>query len=96
MENFGIFVIFGVNLSFFFHLENSNYLFGTATGQRTSTMLIVFNILIHEFYREFDKNCIKFENWEMFGFLSFLGPFLSKKPHLSLHKRLLDNEFVSC
>ena len=42
------------------------------TGQRISAMLSVFNILIYEVYRKFDKNCIKtVKIGNFFGFLSF-------------------------
>ena len=64
------------------------------TGQQTSTMLSVFNILIHEFYRNFDKNCIK--TLKIGNFFVFFVFFSFKKTHLSLHKWLLDNEFLSC
>ena len=65
------------------------------TGQQTSAMLSVFNILIHEVYRKFDKNSIKTLKFEKkIDFLSFLGLFLSEKLHLSRHRQLLDNEFL--
>ena len=71
----------------FFHVENSNYLFGKASGQRISAILSVSNILIHEDYRKFDENCIKtlkIRNFFVF-FLLFSGIFLSKNFFLSIN-----------
>ena len=48
-------------------------------GQQISAMVSVFNILIHEIYRKYDKNCIK--TLKIGIFFSFLGLFLSRKPH---------------
>ena len=46
------------------------------TGQQTSAMLIVFNILLHEVYQKFDKNCIKtFLKWKLLQIFSFWGHF---------------------
>ena len=54
MENFGVEVIFGVNLRFFIR-KTAMISAEKPTGQRSSAMLSVFHILFHEVYRRFDK-----------------------------------------
>ena len=67
-ETFWIFATFGDYLKFF-HLKNSNYLFGKPTGKQRSALLSVFHILIHDVYeKKLHKNVKK---QKTFGFLSF-------------------------
>ena len=70
---------------------------GKPTGQQSSAMLRVFNILIHVVYHKFDKNYLETFQIKIFlEFLSFWGNFSFEKPHLSPHGRLMDKEFVPC
>ena len=55
MENCGFFTIFGDTLRFIY-LENSFISSEKPPGQRTSAILSIFNILIHEIYQKFDKS----------------------------------------
>ena len=94
------------NLNFLSHSVSIWYIFiwKTAlissekpTGQRIPAMLSVFNILIHEVYRKFDKNSIKTLKIEKFwNFCQLWCKFSFKKPHLYFHRTLLDNVFVPC
>ena len=59
MEKFKTFVIFGVNLIFFFIWETAIISSENPTGQRNISMLRIFNILIHDIYRNIDNNCIE-------------------------------------
>ena len=98
MENFGSFVIFGVNLRFFIIWKTQIISSEKTTRQQNSAMLSVLNFLIFDDHRKFDKSCMKTSKIGKFlVFRHFWVFFFPKKPHLSLHKRrLLDNKFLSC
>ena len=81
-KRFGIFVIFGVNLRFFFNWKTAIISSEKPTGQRTSAMLSILNIIIHEVYRKFDKNCLKTLKIGKFLVFTIFGFFLSKKTAL--------------
>ena len=96
MENLETFVIFGVNLRLFSVKKQPLSFRKRLLDNKPCTMLIVFNILVHEFYRKFDKNCLKMlKIWKFLVFFVIFGSFSFQKTDLSLHKRLLDNEFLS-
>ena len=96
------FVIFGINLRPFLFglllLVNIIIIFSEKpTGQQMRAMLSFLNILINEVCRKFDKNCLKLLKIRKFwNFCHFWGQFSGTKLHLSLHRRLLENEFVPC
>ena len=65
-------MIFGV----IFFKKNEFISLKNTIGQRIRALLNVFNILIHEVYRKFDKNCIKTLKIEKFwNFCHFFGNF---------------------
>ena len=70
-------------------------------GQRNQSLLIVFNVLIHEISRNLTKvaqkgeKLVHFEVFVIFGAL-FVRFFSSRKLCLHINKSLLDNEFVPC
>ena len=67
------------------------------TGQLIRATLTVFNILVNEVCRKFDKNCLKLLKIRKFwNICHFWGLFFGTKSLLSLHRRLLENEFVPC
>ena len=91
------FVIFGINLRPFSFGKKAIIFSEKPTGQQMRAMLSVLHNLINEVCRKFDKNCsklLKIRKFRNFG--HFWGQFSGTKSHLSLHRRLLENEFVPC
>ena len=94
MESFGFFVTFGINLRPFSFGKKAIIFSEKPTTQQLRAMLSVLNILINEVCRKFDKNCLKLVKIRKFwNFRQFWGQFSGTKSHLSLHRRLLENEF---
>ena len=94
MESFGF---FGINLRPFSFRKKATIYSGKPTGQQMRAMLSVLNILINEVCRKFDKNCSKLLKIRKFWiFCHFWGQFSGTKLHLSIHRRLLEIEFVPC
>ena len=80
MENLGTFVIFGVNLRLFSVKKQPLSFRKRLLDNKPCTMLIVFNILVHEFYRKFDKNCLKtLKIWKFLVFFVIFGSFSFQK-----------------
>ena len=75
MENFGIFVTFGVNLRYF-HYKTAVNSSGKPTRQHIFSLLTLFNVSIDEVGRKFGKKCIKLLKIEKFSdFCHFLCQF---------------------
>ena len=93
LENFEIFVIFGVNLRHF-HSEHCNHLFIKTTGQPTFSLLTLWSIPKHEVCGNF-KKCLQTLKWKNFGIFVFFCVNLWHF-HLEtckkLRKRQLDNQ----
>ena len=92
MESFVFFCYFRYQFENFFIWKKAIIFSEKPTGQQTRAMLSVLNILINEVCQKFDKNCLKLLKIGV----NFWGHFSVTKPHLSLHRRLLENEFVPC
>ena len=97
MERFVFFCYFGYQFETFFIWKKANIFSEKFTGQQMRAMLSVLNSLFIEVCQKFDKNCLKlFKIGKFWNFCHFWGQFSVTKPHLSLHRRLLENEFVPC
>ena len=97
MESFVFFCYFGINFRPFSFGKKAIIFSEKPTGQQMRAMLSVLNILINEVCQKFDKNCLKLlKIGKFWNFCHFWGQFSVTKPHLSLHRRLLENEFVPC
>ena len=97
MERFGFFCYFRYQFETFFIWKKAIIFSEKPTAQQLRAMLSVLNILINEVRRKFDKNCLKLLKIRNFwNFCHFWCHFSVTKLHLSLHRRLLENEFVSC
>ena len=99
MESFGFFCYFRYQFETFFIWKKAIIFSEKPTGQPMRAMLSVLNILINEVCRKFDKNCLKFLKIRKFwNFCHFWGHFsgTGTKLQLSLHRRLLESEFVPC
>ena len=82
-----IFLHFQCQFEIFFIWKTAFISSEKPTEQRIRAMLSVFNILIHEVYRKFDKNSIKtLKIGKFLGILSFLGPWGQLKKSKNLHK----------
>ena len=96
MESLGFFY-FRYQFETFFIWKKAIIFSEKPTGQHERAMLSVLNILINEVCRKYDKNCSKLLKIRKFwNFCHFWGQFSGTKSHLSLHRRLLENEFVPC
>ena len=97
MESFVFFWYFRYQFETFFIWKKAIIFSEKPTGQQMRAMLSVLNILINEVCQKFDKNCLKLlKIGKFWNFCHFWGQFSVTKPHLSLHRRLLENEFVPC
>ena len=95
MESFVFFCYFLYHFESFFIWNKATIFSEKPTEQKIRAMLSVLNILINEVSQKFDKNCLKLLKIGKFcSFCHFWGQFSVTKPHLSFHRRLLENEFV--
>ena len=94
-KNFWAFCPFRCQFEIFFNWKTTVISSEKPTGQQTGAMLRVFNILIHEVYQKLDKIEKSLKIGSFFGFCHFWVFFFAKKPHLFLHKRPVDNGFLS-
>ena len=97
MECFVFFCYFRYQSETFFIWKKAIIFSEKPTAQQIRATLSVLNILINEVCQKFDKNCLKLLKIRKFwNFCHFWGRFSNTKSHLSLHRRLLENEFVPC
>ena len=91
------FVIFGVNLRLFSVKKQPLCFRKRLLDNIPCTMLIVFNILVHEFFRKFDKNCLKmFKIWKFLVFFVIFGSFSFQKTDLYLQNDYWTTSFCLC
>ena len=96
MESFVFFCYFRYQFETFFIWKKATIFSEKPTGQQMRAMLSVLNILSNEVCQKLDKNCLMLKIGKFWIFCHFWGQFSVTKPHLSLHRRLLENEFVPC
>ena len=97
MKSFVFFCYFRYQFETFFIWKKAIIFSEKPSGQQMRAMLSVLNLLINEVCQKFDKNCLKLlKIGKFWNFCHFWGQFSVTKPHLSLHRRLLENEFVPC
>ena len=97
MESFGFFCGFRHQFETFFIWKKAIIFTEKPTAQQMRAILSVLNILINEVCQKLDKNCLKLLKIRKFwNFCHFWGQVSGTESHLSLNRRLLEDEFVPC